>query len=229
MAFPTLRLKNQYGEQSSSYVLGGTAGINLSFVVDSANVNGLGIKNLSGDTSAKVYMHTSQTPATGNPNPVVGLILIQLGAAHAAFLNSYYMVESPNSGSSINVTSGLTNHQAYIITAVGTTTTLQWQTLGFPVGQTPAVGASFVAITASAGSGTGTVALANAIGAGITLIDVVGDPNLTANSTDGSGAWIIFRCLAATASGTTTLVATAPVDGTMINLVLDYSGTVKES
>ena len=43
--------------------------IDCNFVVDSANSNGLGIRSLKGPYVKNVYMHTSATPAPGNPNP----------------------------------------------------------------------------------------------------------------------------------------------------------------
>jgi hypothetical protein len=229
MSYPTILLKNQYGEQSNNYILGGSDQIDLNFIVDSTNGNGLGVRSVKGDSNAKVYMHTTSTPATGNPNPAVGYIYIQLSKPHPTYVGGYSGFASPVSGTPINVTSGLTQHNPYIITSVGTTTESQWQTLGLAPNVVPAVGAAFVAITSSAGSGTGVVESPAATGSGALLIDIIGDPNTTCNPTDGSGAWTLLRCLAPTSSSVTTLVATAPADGTVIGLRFVYTGTTKES
>lgn len=44
--------------------------VDCNFIVDSTNVNGLGISSLKGPVVHAVYMHTSATPSAGNPNPV---------------------------------------------------------------------------------------------------------------------------------------------------------------
>jgi len=41
--------------------------IDMNFIVDSTNGNGLGIRSLKGPTVANVYMQTTATPAKGNP------------------------------------------------------------------------------------------------------------------------------------------------------------------
>ena len=46
--------------------------LDCNFVVDSTNGNGLGIRNLKGPAVANVFMHTTATPAPGNPNPAGG-------------------------------------------------------------------------------------------------------------------------------------------------------------
>jgi hypothetical protein len=43
--------------------------IDCNFVVDSTNANGLGISRLKGHLVANEFMHTTATPAPGNPNP----------------------------------------------------------------------------------------------------------------------------------------------------------------
>lgn len=50
-------------------MIAGPVLIDCNFVVDSENENGLGISNLKGPVVNAVYMHTSATPANGNPNP----------------------------------------------------------------------------------------------------------------------------------------------------------------
>lgn len=222
MALPKLILKNQFGELSNNYILAGSDQIDISFIVDSTNGNGLGIRSLksaslfSSGGAAAVYMATSSTPAVGNPNPGAGLIYIQLGKAYAGYIGGHAGFVSPLSGSSILVTTGVTAGLAYVITSVGTTTAAQWQALGLPVGVTPNVGVSFIAPATATTSGTGTMQVPLATGSGIEIIDVIGDPNQTANVIPG--ALLVCRCLAATNSSTTTLVAAAPANNTVIGL-----------
>ena len=221
--FPTLNLTNQFGEQSANYVTGGSNQIDLNFIVDSANGNGLCIRSLKAGAGTKVFMHTSSTPAGGNPNPASGLIIVQLGKGHAGYVGGYSGFVSPVSGTPINVSSGLTLGAAYVIVSVGTTTQSQWESLGLQAGLVPTVGQSFTAITASAGSGTGVVEAPAATGAGVYQIDVIGDPNQSSAPTDGSGSWFLLRCLAGSTPG-----ATAPADGTVIGLRFVMDGVVQE-
>lgn len=214
--YPSSFLKNQFGETSINSVIGGSNQIDCSLIVDSTNGNGFGARSLKGPGCAKIYMHTTSTPATGSPNPAAGYILVQLAQGYGGYLGGYSGFVSPASGTPINVTSGLTQHNAYIIVSVGTTTTAQWQALGLPLGVTPAVGASFIATTSSAGSGTGVVEAPAATGSGVLYTDVIGDANLSSIAT--TGANILIRVLGATSSSVTTLQATAPADGTVIGL-----------
>lgn len=212
---PTIFSKNQFGEASNSYILGGSGQIDINFIVDSTNGNGLGIRSLKGSPLVKnVYMHTSATPAVGNPNPVVGVAVIQLSEAFLGYINGFSGFVSPLSGSSVNISSGLTLNKAYVITAVGTSTPANWQALGLPTNQVPAVGAAFVATSASAGTGTGTVQLASV--SGIVTTEIVGDPNQTIIGT--GGGYFIVQFLGATNSSTTTLIPTAPAAGSTIGL-----------
>lgn len=217
MSSSTISLANQFGEKTKNFIIGGTSQDYCNFVVDSTNGNGLGIRTLKGQGVANVYMHTSATPAVGSPNPVAGYIYVQMTRPHQGYFSGFSGFASAASGTPINVTTGLSVGLAYIITALGTTSLASWQALGLPVGITPALGASFIAITASAGSGTGAVQLPLATGSGVSGIDIVGDPNTTCNPSTG-GSYIILRCLAPTNSSTTTPVIKAPADGTVIGL-----------
>ncbi len=217
--YPTLVLKNNFGEQTTNYVLpGGSAQLDLSFVVDSANGNGLGVRSVkfNGVGTPKVFMHTSSTPAGGNPNPAVGYIMVQLPKAYTNYVSGYSGFVSTVSGTPINVTSGVTAGLAYVITSVGTTSVSQWQSIGLPVGVTPAVGASFIATASATATGTGVVQVPLATGSGVDHIELVGDPNTMGQAT--GGAIILSQVLGATNSSTTTFVAKAPADGTVVGL-----------
>ncbi len=192
--------------------------VTMNFVVDATNGNGLGIRSLKGATVANVYMHTSSTPAGGNPNPASGTIVVRLADNYNRSLSGFNAIVSPASGSSLLVASaGLTAGVAYIITILGTTTVAAWHALGVPAGVTPAVGVSFIAAATSA-VGTGAVQITAAAGSGICSIETVGDPNLsiapnpTANQ--GYGAQIILQCRDYAGA------IAAPANGSVISLTL---------
>ncbi len=196
--------------------------LDCNFVVDSANGNGLGIRNLKGPAIKNVFMHTSATPAPGNPNPAPGYIVVQLSDNYNRSLSGFNSIVSPVSGTPLLVASaGLTVGLPYIITSVGTTTQAQWVALGVPAGVSAAPGVSFIAKAASA-LGTGVVEVPAAAGSGITAIETVGDPNAsiapnpTANQ--GFGAQIILRCLSNGAIAT-------PADNSVISLAMYLSNS----
>ena len=195
--------------------------LDCNFIVDSANGNGLGIRSLKGPFVKSVYMHTSATPAAGNPNPAVGTIVVQLQDNYNRLFTGGYSVVSPVSGSALKVdNSALTAGVAYIITALDATNTsaAAWHTLGVPAGVTPAVGVSFIA----ANSGTsGNVSSARVMatatnGSGIAQIETVGDSNQSIapspSANQGFGSQIIMQC-----RNYSNAVA-APADGTVISL-----------
>lgn len=214
MVLPTLFLKNQFGEVSENFVLGGSSSLACNFVVDHTNGNGLGVRSVKGAGIANVFMNTSATPLGGNPNPIAGLILIQLKAGYSGYQSGSYGFDSPLSGSP--VTSTTTGH-AYVIVSLGTTTGAQWLAAGLPSGVAPAVGASFVAIATGAIGGTGAVEVQSS--SGIMSIELVGDPNQSSAPSIG-GAWILSQCLNASSA------LTAPADGTVIGLNFVMNGTL---
>lgn len=133
-------------------------------------------------------------------NPASGLVMVQFQDNYNKYLFGPSSIQSPLSGADINISTGssLTLGNAYVITAVGTTTEAQWNAVGVPVGITPAVGVSFVAI-ATSGSGTGKVQAPSV--SGLTSIEVVGEPNSTIISSAAtvmgisSGAYMMLQCL----------------------------------
>lgn len=168
----------------------------------------------------------------GSPNPASGLIMVQL----ADNFNRYFFGTSgyvvPVSGSAILVTTGTTRGLAYTIVLVGTTTLAQWQKLGLPVGITPAVGVTFVAIDTTTATGTGAIEVPAATGAGaMYYIAAIGDPNTTIMSTAGAilgkanGSQIILGCYGATDASTTTAVLKAPADGSVIGMSFVFSSS----
>lgn len=177
--------------------------LDCSFVVDSTNGNGLGIRSLKGPMIANVFMNTSAPlSGSGNPNPLAGTILIQFQDNYNRSLSGGYAIVSPVSGTPIVVTAAgahLVPGTAYIIVTLGTTTTAEWHSLGVPAGVSPAVGVSFISGSLTGiGVGTGAVEITAALGSGVAQIETVGDPNLsiapdpTANQ--GYGASLILQC-----------------------------------
>lgn len=222
MSLPSLVLENQFGEVSNNFIKGGSSQLSCSFTVAAADAGGAGITGLVTSGGIKsVFMHTSQTPAAGNPNPAVGYILVELASNYLGFSKFNYDLVAPKSGSDVNISSGLSANGVYQITAVGTSTAANWQAIGLPVGIVPAVGVVFTASTASAGTGTGTVQAIAAAGSTLGHIELVGNPSTMANPSDNSGASLYLVALGATNSSTTTLVAHAPADGTQISLSLN--------
>lgn len=190
--------------------------LNCRFIVDSTNTNGFGVRTLQGSGISRLYMHTTQTPAAGSPNPASGLILVQLEDMYAQVLQIGASFLSPSTGSNLTSTvSSVPN----TISALGTTTLAQWRTAGLPVGITPAVGVSFIPLAGAAIGGTGTVILAGA--SGVDHIEACGLPNtsiispvpLQVRQAAGSqvGGEIVLQALL---NGT----RTAPADGTTIQL-----------
>lgn len=174
--------------------------LDCSFIVDSSNANGLGIRSLkSNGYINNVFMHTSATPATNNgylnPNPASGYAMVQLKNNYNHYLNGYVQFQAPVTGSNINISgsSVMTIGVPYQITALGTSTTANWQTAGVPAGVTPAVGLAYISLITGSGTGTGTV---KALGtAGVVIAEILGNTDLSVTSSIGtySGEFILLK------------------------------------
>lgn len=116
-------LGNNYGKSYS--FLSKPVNLDLNFIVDAANANGLGVRSVKGQGVENVFMHTSQTPGRGpnnylNPNPAVGMALIQLAYNYNELKGGPINIKSPVTGSNLAINgSALTAGQPYVITAVG--------------------------------------------------------------------------------------------------------------
>lgn len=200
--------------------------LDCNFVVDSTNGNGLGIRSLKGPYVQSVYMHTSATPAAGNPNPASGTIVVQLQDGYSRSYSGLHAFVSPVSGSAIKIdNSAMTAGVAYIITTLGDATAAKWHAIGVPAGVTPAVGVSFIAAT-NGGAGnvlTSRVMATAATGSGIASIETVGDPNLSIaplpSAAQGYGASFILECRDYAGA------KAAPADGTVISLAFLLSNS----
>lgn len=190
---------------------------NINFIVDSTNGNGLGIRSLKSNGFVEsVYMHTSASPAVGNPNPAVGYAWVTFKNNFNVYIGGFSGSVQPLASTNLTAT---TSGNAYVITSLGTTTLAQWQTAGYPVGFTPAVGGSFIAKATASFGGTGTV---GAPGVPTTqVVSVIGNPNVMNNNSNiskNAGAKILVQFVAATDASTTTLVAAAPADGSVVGM-----------
>lgn len=202
--------------------------VNCNFVVDHTNGNGLGIRSLKSNGYVEsVFMNTTQTPGVvngvTNPNPLAGYALVTFKNNFNYYLGGFSGFIAPVSSPT---TTSLTTGHAYVITVLGTTTTAQWQAVGVPVGFTPAVGLAFIATATASITGTGMVGLAGI--PTIVSVGVVGDPNATINNSQisqNSGAKILIQFAAATNSSTTTLVAAAPADNSVVGMVFNFDGS----
>lgn len=116
-------LGNNYGKfysfQSKPVIL------DLNFVVDSTNGNGLGVRSVKGQGVANVFMHTSASAGRGpngylNPNPAVGYALIQLEYNYTRIYGGPLNIVSPVIGGNLAINgSALTVGQPYVIVSVG--------------------------------------------------------------------------------------------------------------
>lgn len=197
--------------------------IDFNFQVASTDTKGMGITNLTGAYVRHVYMATTATPAVGNPNPAAGLIAVQLTSNFNRFLDYTIFDNSPLTGSNLAVNgSSLALGQNYVISVLGTSTLADWQAVGLPAGLTPTVGQSFIALASGHGSGSGQVQLNSSGGSGIIKYDMLGVSSTSSAPISNiymvsvQGSWLYFRALGATNSSTTTLIAKAPADGTLV-------------
>jgi len=194
--------------------------LNCKFVVTPTDPTGVTL--LKGPGISRVFMHTSTTPAAGNPNPANGVIIVKFNDNFPLFLNMSASV----SAAAGTPTGTLTANTMYTITSVGTTTTAQWVAKGLPVGTVPAVGVAFVATASGALGGTGTAAPAVATGAGVDHFEVVGNPEATINSSaavrlgasQGSGSYILVQAFNAGA-------IVAPATGSTVRMQFLFNNT----
>lgn len=202
--------------------------VNLNFIVDSTNANGLGIRSLKSNGYVEsVFMHTTQTPAVvngvTNPNPANGYALVTFKNNFNYYLGGFSGQIVPLVSTS---TTSTTTGNPYVITSLGTTTAAQWQAAGLPAQFTAAVGSAFIARATGAIGGTGTVGLPGVQVAPI--VSVVGDPNMEINSSNIAklaGAEVLVQFAGPTAAGNTALIATAPADGSVVGMVFNFDGS----
>lgn len=177
------------------------AGTTIAAIVSSSSVT------LSAATSTSVGTGTITYQGVGSPNPAAGLIAVKLSQPYAGFLGFSSRLSSPNSGTPINVTDGVTAGLAYVITSLGNTSAAQWLVLGLPAGVTPAVGVVFVAPLTTTCTGTAQIQIPLAAGAGASHLELIGDSSLSANVVGGS---LIYLRVMGLASGALTMNSYTP-------------------
>jgi hypothetical protein len=193
--------------------------IDCAFTVASSDSGGAGVTSLDqGGRISSVFMHTSSTPASGNPNPQSGIIVVNMQDNYNKFLGVKASLLSPESGSSISISgsSVMTVGHVYTITALGTSSQANWVAVGVPSNITAAVGVSFIASVTGGGTGTGTVQAPASAGSGIDHVEVIGLPDdMQSNGAivagAGNGMQLILACFSGGA-------LTAPANGTRIRL-----------
>jgi hypothetical protein len=191
--------------------------VSCNFVVDKGNVNGLGQKFLKGGAVKNVYMNTTVTPATGNPNPQAGIIMIELQDNYNRLLGGFASAVSPLNG--VTTTSTVAG-QLCVIVSLGTATLAQWVAKGLPDGVTPAVGVAFVP-TASGVIG-GSAAVQGVGVSGAVSLETCGNTNLSLsrpNSIVTGGGLVYLQAL--NSSG----AKVAPADGTVVAVSLYLSNS----
>lgn len=198
--------------------------LDCNFVIDVANPNGLGIRSLKGPGIAQVFGNTSGTPAVFNGttnNLPAGYFQIFFQDNYFRYYGGFSGFVTQVSGTPILVASaGVVKGTVYVIVSVGTTTAAGWQSLGLAVGITPAVGVTFVGLATTTATGTGAVEVPHVNGSGIQYLEAVGDAKLSLGPS-GLGAgnpYIIVRTMSATNSSTTTPIATAPADNSVLGM-----------
>jgi hypothetical protein len=202
--------------------------VSCNFIVDSTNGNGLGIRSLkSNGYIESVFMHTSATPGlvngVTNPNPQAGYAQITFKNNFNYYLGGFSGQVTPLTSTS---TTSLTAGNIYVITSLGTTTVAQWQTAGMKPGFVPAVGSTFVAASTASLSGTGTVGIPGEQVAPI--VSIVGDPIQMINNSmlaQYAGATLFVQFSGPTSSGVTTLIPTAPANGSVIAMQFQFDGS----
>lgn len=166
--------------------------------------NGLGVTSLKSNGYVRnVFMHTSTTPTANdgvtNPNPANGYAMVQFTNNFNYYLTGFNGFTAPNSGSDVKIdNSAMTAGQVYVITTLGNATLAKWQTIGVPLGVTPAVGVTFVALTNGGAGNTLTSRVQVPSTTGISSTEVVGTPNtMISNSGVGTygGAYVFVQFL----------------------------------
>ena len=197
-------------------------------------VSGVGLPpSLTG--SLANYVAIPVAFATNAANTAVGAaIATAMGAVNNS--NSWTAV---NSGHTVTVTGLLTtvnfspfpqdvNTGFTVSTVTYTTLAAGWQSVGLQKGLTPSVGQSFIATsTGSAVLSSAATVIAAGV-SGITSVEVIGDPNQSISNAAiaaNGGAWLLVQLLGATNSSTTTLIPTAPANGSVVGMSFFFDGS----
>ena len=185
----------------NQFIFGFNAGLTFlegSFVVDSGQTSG--IRSLKGSGIKAVS------------KVATGVYKVQLEDTYARYLAGFS--GAVEAGSSVVAMGSLSIGSIYIIASLGNSTQTQWEAAGVPAGVPAAVGLAFTA--KAIGAGTGAVVIPAP--SGISTVEVIGDPNLSVTAL--ADPHFLMVTLGATASGDTTMIAKAPVDGSVIGIAM---------
>lgn len=168
-----------------------------------------------------VFMHTSTTPSSTNgflnPNPASGFCLVSFNSNFNYFVGVRGTVVAPATSTT---TTSTTANSSFIITALGTATTAQWQAVGLPPGLTPTVGQSFVATASASIGGSATVGVPGV--SNVAAISLVGDPStMLANTNIHQQGGAQIQLLLQDFAG----AAVAPTAGSIVRLEFVYDGS----
>ena len=187
--------------------------VSCTFQVDPTSPEG--VSNLTGGTVKAVYMESS-SPSSANPNPVAGVIQVRLQDNYSKLLGVSVMCQEAASGTPLtSVTQGV----PYLITSLGTTTLADWQSIGLPVGVTPAAGVMFIATSSVAITGTGEVQTGLDVQAPEIALAGVANANLQNSNSPVNGGAILT--LVSRAAGSVT--ALRPGTVVRVNMYLSNS------
>lgn len=132
-----------------------------------------------------------------------------------AFIGGYFNMHSGTAGAAVG-DGTFTANTLYQIGTVGTTV---WTSVGFDSDYTPVAGALFVA-SGTGGTGTGSAKPIATAGSNILTVEIAIDQTkmLTNNFPNAPrGSSLIVQTLAATGSGTTTLIPSSPAAGSQMS------------
>ncbi len=165
------------------------------------------------------------TGVTSVTRLAAGIYKVKLADNYFKFYGAKASFKAPTSGSGVALAS-ITPGLVYQITSLGTSTAAQWITAGLPRGITAAVGQTFLAAATSGGTGEGQLLTTS----GIVNVEVLGDTNtqLGPIGVGNQGGYVVLKCLGATATADTALVAADPASGSrmFIELYLSNSSVV---
>lgn len=195
--------------------------------------NALGVTSVKSNGYVRnVFMLTSTTPGDNNgatnPDPQAGVAVIQTFNNFNIFLGLNWSIQPALTGSVKIDNSAMTTGVAYVISTLGDATLAKWQTIGVPLGVTPAVGVTFIALSNGGAGNVLTSRVSTPLASGISAVEVIGTPStMIANSSIGTygGAYLFLQFLGATATADTALIPTAPATGSIVSLELLFDGS----
>lgn len=181
-----------------------------------ANYTAIPVSIATNDTNSTVAGNTRTALAAASNVTITGSSqhVIVTGAASNSNLQ---FAQLPSAG-----TSGFT-----VGSITFTSLATDWQSVGFPKGFSPTVGAAFYAT--STGSAVNTTARVKALGiSGVSSLEIMGVTNQLISNSDvasNAGAQVLFQFLAATNSSTTTLIPTNPTDTSVVSMSLYFDNS----